>query len=93
MPTKKTVEETGCVGCNFVRQFTPHEGGFCRVHGDIAPSKPTVTVTLTHDEVGHLIDGLSATISEFDCGEKSKGWVASYEELIKKLRRLIPTKE
>ncbi len=26
-----------CVGCQFVRQFTPHTGGWCRVHGNIAP--------------------------------------------------------
>jgi hypothetical protein len=25
------------VGCDFVRQFTPHDGGWCRVHGNIAP--------------------------------------------------------
>jgi hypothetical protein len=26
---------TGCVGCDFVKEFTPHEGGWCREHGDI----------------------------------------------------------
>lgn len=30
---------TKCVGCDFVAQFSPHDGGYCQVHGDI-PGTP-----------------------------------------------------
>jgi hypothetical protein len=27
--------EEWCAGCEFVAQFSPHDGGYCQVHGDI----------------------------------------------------------
>ena len=32
-------EQGYCMGCEFVAQFSPHDGGYCQVHGDI-PGTP-----------------------------------------------------
>jgi hypothetical protein len=35
----KTDNDEYCVGCEFVAEFAPHDGGYCQVHGDIPPKK------------------------------------------------------
>lgn len=31
-------EQGFCVGCDFIAEFSPHEGGYCQVHGTIPPT-------------------------------------------------------
>ena len=40
-----------CVGCDFVAQFSPHDGGYCKEHGDIEP----VSGQERHLHLGHGI--------------------------------------
>lgn len=49
-----------------------------------------VTLVLTEDEIISCIKGLEAEISEFDCGEITRGWVTDSLELIDKLNSFLP---
>ena len=42
---------TGCVGCDFVAQFSPHDGGYCLVHGDIPPVEATALSADPYDDL------------------------------------------
>lgn len=56
---------TGCVGCDFVKQFQPHEGGWCRVHGDIAPiPERTSKRDIGRDTVIERLGGNELTLAE-----------------------------
>lgn len=36
---RSEIESVKCVGCEFVHMFSPHDGGYCQVHGDIPAMK------------------------------------------------------
>lgn len=38
-PVLEANDAPKCAGCEFVKQFTPHDGGWCKVHGNIAPQE------------------------------------------------------
>ena len=50
-------EQGYCPGCEFVAQFSPHDGGYCQVHGDIVstpehgPGKSTIIELLGGNEL------------------------------------------
>lgn len=66
-----TKNSTGCMGCDFVAQFTPHEGGWCQVHGDI---KPVSTRPPGQDTIIEKLGGNELSLLE----EKEHGH--SYDE-------------
>lgn len=49
-----------------------------------------VTLVLTEDEIISCIKGIQAEISEFDCGEVTRGWVTESLALIDKLNSFLP---
>jgi hypothetical protein len=49
-----------------------------------------VWIDLSYEEIQNCIKALGAEISEFDCGERSKGWVTESIELITKLNSYLP---
>lgn len=50
-----------CTGCEFVRQFSPHDGGYCQVHGDI---KGTLPLASTVDKVIDVLGGNDLSLEE-----------------------------
>lgn len=50
---RSEIESVKCVGCEFIRMFSPHDGGYCQEHGDIPPS---IRMADTIDEVIKTIE-------------------------------------
>ena len=51
-------EQGYCVGCEFIAQFSPHDGGYCKVHGDIKPA---------HSPTAAPYDWCCPECQELDC--------------------------
>ena len=58
----------GCPGCDFIAVFTPHEGGFCKIHGDVPPTDDAVA----REEKIEKLGGNKLSIEE-DVKEKNPG--------------------
>jgi hypothetical protein len=52
-------EQGFCVGCEFIHQFSPHDGGWCKVHGEIKPAS-----VYDRDEIVDKLGGNDLTLQE-----------------------------
>ena len=58
---RSEIESVKCVGCEFIRMFSPHDGGYCQTHGDIPA---TIPLADTIDEVIKVLGGNDLTLKK-----------------------------
>lgn len=55
-----------CPGCEFVKQFMPHDGGWCQEHGKIAPTAQSQSTGKGQDTVIEKLGGNDLSLLESD---------------------------